>query len=284
MKFRDDRGEWLDIEATSGIVVNDAFYRRKLSISPAALKNGIYLCPLAPKEAVAALLEPLMASYGRRDPQKIIEVAGMALGANSKDTSAMIYIADGYYDLFKQRYVDRYPDPKNIPQAEAQAATWMSRQNSYWVNRAESLGWEPETAADKTIYFKASRVKKPAGRARNDTEQGFDCTSAGACRYHRFRTVPLCRSSCCRHDDGGQPQSVLVCQRQPLQEHRFGRPRLHHRRQTGQLQRDGDGQSYTSEVLISGAHGLSGSHQFERKQLSPLRHRDVSRTRFGSPC
>jgi len=113
VKFRDDRGEWLDIEATSGIVVNDAFYRRKLSISPAALKNGIYLCPLAPKEAVAALLEPLMASYGRRDPQKIIEVAGMALGANSKDTSAMIYIADGYYDLFKQRYVDRYPDPKN---------------------------------------------------------------------------------------------------------------------------------------------------------------------------
>lgn len=52
------------------------------------------------------------------------------------------------------------PDPKNIPQAEAQAATWMSRQNSYWVNRAESLGWEPETAADKTIYLQSVAREK----------------------------------------------------------------------------------------------------------------------------
>lgn len=160
MKFRDDQGKWLDIEATSGVVVDDAFYVRKLGISPAALKSGIYLRPLAPKEAAAALLEPLMASYGRRDPQKVIEVAGMALKANPEDTSAMIYMADGYYDLFKQRYVDRYPDPKNIPPADRWEATWMSRQNPYWVNRAESLGWEPETTADKAAYLQSIAREK----------------------------------------------------------------------------------------------------------------------------
>lgn len=160
VKFRDDQGNWLDIEATSGGVVNDAFYMRKLEIAPTALKNGIYLRPLTPREAVGAMLEPLMASYGRRHPQKVIEVAALALQANPKDTSAMIYMADGYYDLFKQRYADRYPKPQDIPPADRQDAIRLSRMNPYWVSHAEALGWEPEAPADKAAYFQSIAREK----------------------------------------------------------------------------------------------------------------------------
>lgn len=160
VKFRDDQGQWLAIEATSGGVVNDSFYTRKLEMTPLALKNGIYLRALTPREAVGAMLEPLMASYGRRDPEMVTNVAALALEANPKDTAAMIYMADGYYDLFKQRYADRYPDPKNIPAAERLDATRLSQENPYWVNRAESLGWEPPTASDKAAYLQSIAREK----------------------------------------------------------------------------------------------------------------------------
>lgn len=160
VKFRDDQGNWLDIEATSGGVVDDSFYVRKLEIAPAALKNGIYLRPLTPREAVGAMLEPLMASYRRSAPQKVIGVAAMALQANPKDTSAMIYMADGYYDLFKQRYADRYPNPQDIPPADRQDAIRLSRMNPYWASHAEALGWEPETTADKAAYLQSIAHEK----------------------------------------------------------------------------------------------------------------------------
>jgi hypothetical protein len=153
MKFRDDRGVWMDVEATSGYVVNDSFYPRKEHISQRALASGIYLQPLSQRETVGALLGTLMVSYDRRRPEAVIAIANLALQANPKDTVAMIKEANAYYDLYKERYTDRYPNPKDIPASEMKDAIWMSHQNPYWGNKAKSLGWMQETAQETQEYL-----------------------------------------------------------------------------------------------------------------------------------
>jgi len=153
MKFRDDRGVWMNVEATSGYVVNDSFYPPKEHISQQALASGIYLRPLSQKGAIGAMLSTLMISYDRRRPEAVIALANLALEANPKDASAMIFEANAYYDLFKKRYTDRYPDPKDIPAAELKEAIWMSHQNPYWGHKAQALGWVQETPQQTQEYL-----------------------------------------------------------------------------------------------------------------------------------
>jgi regulator of sirC expression with transglutaminase-like and TPR domain len=49
-KFRNDQGQWINIEATSFGTKRDANYQQELGITPKAMVSGIYLRPLSQRE------------------------------------------------------------------------------------------------------------------------------------------------------------------------------------------------------------------------------------------
>ncbi|HET7930344.1 MAG TPA: transglutaminase family protein [Rhodanobacteraceae bacterium] len=160
-KYRNDHGDWINIEATSFGTKTDAGYQHDLDISPKAMTSGIYLRPLTRRESVAAMMDTLMEFYktqGRLD--SIVAVANLALQTDPKDVEAMLQKGSAYFHLIKQKYMAKYPSPSAIPALQRQDYEALSRENTYWFDKAEALGWMQPTAAEDAHYLQTvQRVK-----------------------------------------------------------------------------------------------------------------------------
>lgn len=153
-KYRNDHGNWVNIEATSFGAKSDAGYQHDLHISPKAMTSGIYLRPLTKRESVAAMAGTLMEFYkaqGKFD--RTIAVADLALQAAPKDVEAMLQKGSVYFHLIKRRYMARYPSPSAIPALQRQDYEALSHKNAYWFDKAEALGWTQPTAAEDAQYL-----------------------------------------------------------------------------------------------------------------------------------
>lgn len=160
-KYHNEHGDWINIEATSFGTKSDAGYQRDLDISAQAMANGVYLRPLSKRESVAAMMDTLMEFYKTHgELNRTIATANLALQADPKDVEAMLQMGSAYFHLIKQRYMEKYPSSLAIPESQREDYEILSRQNAYWFDKAEALGWKMPTPAQDAQYLQTvQRVK-----------------------------------------------------------------------------------------------------------------------------
>lgn len=165
VKFADDEQQmWLNVEATAGGFKYDSSYQRETGITEAALDNGLYLRPLLPHEGVGAIAGTLMEHYGaKKDADALMAVADLALAANPKDPVAMIWKANAYYIQTDQRIRSKYPNAADVPPELHDEYRRLSRENSAWFTKAESLGWTQKTPEQEEKYLQSIQREKGRG-------------------------------------------------------------------------------------------------------------------------
>jgi regulator of sirC expression with transglutaminase-like and TPR domain len=167
VKFLDEGGQWLNVEATAGGFKYDSSYIRDTGISEKAVQNDIYLRPLSQRESVAVMAGTLMEYYTRKGQyEHELEVADLALKANPKDVFAMQHKGAAYYLLLRDRFMRPYPNPEQIPKSRIPEFQHLSQENLRWYNQAEALGWTEPTAAQEAKYLESIRREKSARGAR----------------------------------------------------------------------------------------------------------------------
>jgi regulator of sirC expression with transglutaminase-like and TPR domain len=161
VKYLDDSGQWLNVEATGGGFKYDSSYEREFKISAKAIKNDIYLRPLSRKESVTVMISTLMEHYGRTNQQKRrIALAELILKFNAKDVVAMQHIGAANYLLLQEQFMRPYPDANKIPQEKRAEFKRLSAENLRWYAKAEMLGWIPTTPEQDAKYLDTIRKEK----------------------------------------------------------------------------------------------------------------------------
>jgi regulator of sirC expression with transglutaminase-like and TPR domain len=153
-----DAGEqaWRSFEATAGGFKRDSSYVRETHIAPLAIENAIYLRPLSPREGLGVIAGTLMEHHAARgDGDALMEVADLALAANPRDASAMLWKANAYVLQIQSRYVRKYPDANDIPPKLREDYFRLSRENLAWFEKAEQLGWTPQTPEQEAEYLRS---------------------------------------------------------------------------------------------------------------------------------
>lgn len=164
VKFVDDEGRWLNVEATAGGFKADSSYERETGISSLAIQNEIYLRPLSPWESVGIMASTLMEEYAaEKRGDDLLAVAEMVLAINPTDTVAMIHKANAYYLQLQTGYVSKYLRPVDIPQAKQADFRRLSRENLAWFSKAEQLGWTPKTLEQEEKYLQSIQREKERG-------------------------------------------------------------------------------------------------------------------------
>lgn len=159
-KFRNDRGQWINIEATSFGTKSNASYEQETNISPKAVANRLYLRPLNKRESVAVMLSTLMEFYGQQQRQEQrIAIADLALQADPKDIAAMLQKGNAYFRLMQQ-YMAKYPSPAAIPPEQRLDFDALQRSNDLWFNRAEALGWTMPPKTQDANYLQTIQHAK----------------------------------------------------------------------------------------------------------------------------
>lgn len=166
VKYLDEGGQWLNVEATGGGFKYDSSYIRDTGISEKALANDIYLRPLTQRESVAVMMSTVMEFYGQQAQQeRRLAVADLALAIDPKNVDAMLHKGAGNYLLLRDRFMVPYPNPATIPVSAQPEFKRLSQENIRWYSRAEDLGWVAPTKAQDAKYLESvEREKSLQGR------------------------------------------------------------------------------------------------------------------------
>lgn len=147
VKFTDENGRVLDIETTDGgHAVKDEFYRRKLAISDKAVESGIYLAKLSREEAIALMADTVvegLVNQGRY--AEAADVASVVLKHSPHDIHALLLQGTAYARLLNVEFERRYPNPGSIPPQLRTRYELLVSQNKAAFDRAEKLGWTPDS-------------------------------------------------------------------------------------------------------------------------------------------
>jgi len=159
VKYRESSANYINLEATSGAnPARDVWIRQQFIMTNEAIANGIYLRPLSKKETVAAMMLTLAEYYMHQQHyEQGFEVANLVLAYDSKSVDAMLHKGSGSARLIKERFVKNYPSPNQIPQAERPDFERLAKDNQYWYQQAESLGWREPTQAEDAKYLQTMR-------------------------------------------------------------------------------------------------------------------------------
>ncbi|MGN6320336.1 MAG: transglutaminase family protein [Dyella sp.] len=154
VKFHQDDGTWLNVEATSGGTLRDQGYVDQFHIQPRALLTGIYLRPLSKKESVGVLIDTLEEFYAHhRAPEFQLDLTELALGNNPKDVLSLLMRGSAYYHLLQTRYLSRYARPEDIPASQQADYQMLSNNNLMLFAKAERLGWREPTVQEDVHYL-----------------------------------------------------------------------------------------------------------------------------------
>ncbi|UHQ19581.1 hypothetical protein LVB87_15550 [Lysobacter sp. KIS68-7] len=162
VKFGDDAQQaWINFEATAGGFKSDSSYERETGITQLAIDNALYLRPLSPKESLGVIATSLMEHHSaRKDGDTLMEVADLALSVNPRDVTAMIWKANAFFLQLQSRYVQKYPEAKDIPPALQDDFRLRSRENLAWFEKAERLGWTQPTPEQEAAYLQSIEREK----------------------------------------------------------------------------------------------------------------------------
>lgn len=164
VKFKNDAGAWINLEATSGAnPARDIWVRQQTPMTDEALANGVYLQPLTTEQVVAVMATVLIEHYlQRQEYEKAITIGGLTLSHYPKDVGAMTMLGVAYGRLARKHFLQRYPSPQQIPVAERGYFEYLSRNNRLWFAKAESLGWREETKEDAEKYLRSVNAARKA--------------------------------------------------------------------------------------------------------------------------
>jgi regulator of sirC expression with transglutaminase-like and TPR domain len=157
VKFRNESGVWINLEATSGAnPARESWMRQQSpSITDEAIANGVYLRPLGKKETVAVMATVLAEHYLHlRQYRRAIATADLILEYYPKDVGMMTLKAVAYGRLARTQFVQKYPSPEQIPASQRGYFNYLSRNYRLWFAKAEALGWREETREEKDEYFR----------------------------------------------------------------------------------------------------------------------------------
>jgi regulator of sirC expression with transglutaminase-like and TPR domain len=154
VKLRDDLGNQINLEATSGAnPARDVWIRQQIPMTDDAVANGVYLSPLSKKETVALMAETLIEyDMQQREYEKAIEASDLVLEYSPKAVDAMIHKGAAYARLIKEQFISQYPSPNLIPQEKRAYYEYLDRNNRLWYAKAEELGWREPTEANEAQY------------------------------------------------------------------------------------------------------------------------------------
>ncbi len=152
VKYTDEQGKTFNLETTSGAnVTRDAWYQEQMSITDKGMISGIYLATLTKKETLAVMTMTLAEYYlDQKQFETVIEITGLMLKHYPKYVYAMLKAGSSFYRILQRDYIQKYPNPKDIPANQQQHFKYLSGNNRGLFAHAESLGWqEPLKNADQ---------------------------------------------------------------------------------------------------------------------------------------
>lgn len=146
VKYTDSQsGQTYNLEATSSAgFTRDAWYRKHMPMSDAAIANGVYLKTLSHREALAVIATPLidhLIDAGRYD--EAIAVSDQILSAYPAHAYALVKKGTAYHRLLQRDIASRYPRESDIPATERAYADKLYRANQQAFAQAEAMGWTP---------------------------------------------------------------------------------------------------------------------------------------------
>lgn len=164
-KFKNDAGEWVNIEVTSYGTKQNTSYQQEMAITAKAMQSGIYLRPLSRRESLGVIVETLMESYGKRGHQtQRIAVADLLLQLNPKDVSAMLHKGSAYSRLVKERYTSKFQSLDQLTAAQRADFEMLGRNNRLWFEKAEALGWRESAKEQDSGYLRRIQQVKAQQR------------------------------------------------------------------------------------------------------------------------
>lgn len=170
IKIRDKSGRWYNLEATNGHIYSDYHYIQSGFISNTALKNRIYLEPLAKKQAIALTITDLASGYIRKFGYDdfVRQCLDLALSYYPNSITAHMikanyHTAVGLYVL-ERSGAQGVKDLPRYPQAEA---LYNDMQQSY--RTVDSLGHidMPESAYQRWLMSMEKEKARQASQPKN---------------------------------------------------------------------------------------------------------------------
>jgi regulator of sirC expression with transglutaminase-like and TPR domain len=165
VKYRNDMGEWINLETTSGAnPARDVWIRQQAPMSDEAIANGVYMRPLSRKETVATMALTLAEYYSKQHQHKrTIAVSNLVLQYSPKSVEAMLHIGHASAQLIQTQFISKYPRPNMIPPDRQPYFEALERDNQMMYAKAEALGWrEPSQAYDANYRQRISNAKQQA--------------------------------------------------------------------------------------------------------------------------
>ncbi|KQU64581.1 hypothetical protein ASC98_27680 [Rhizobacter sp. Root1238] len=168
VKFKGDNGQWYGVETTSGGGWADDEWQKKQfpSLTADALASGIYLQPLTKKETVAVIAEPLLDKYesdrSADGEEARVKLALLLVDHYPKDVVAMVHAYFGYLGLRQHLFVEKYPQPSDIPVNMRPRYEQIESGWAYWGTKAKALGYRPPTPAMEAAYRERIRLARTA--------------------------------------------------------------------------------------------------------------------------
>jgi len=166
VKFRGDNGKWYGVETTSGggWAEDDWQVKQFPTLTPKAIESGIYMQPLTKTEAVAVIADSLFENYESRHSEEAdiarINLAMLLLDHYPKDINAMLNAYLSYRELRQHLFIERYPNPSDIPTNLLPQYNQLENGWLYWGNKAKELGFQAPTAEMDAAYRERIRRAK----------------------------------------------------------------------------------------------------------------------------
>ena len=161
VKYRDDRGDVLNLEATSGAgFTRDVWMRQQFPMTDEAIASGIYMRPLSKKEAVVVMVGTLLEFYERQGLRELqLKMSRMVLDHNPRDVAILLHQHAAWL-WFRNLLVNRYVTPDEVPAAERALLARHDAALRDLYERAWSLGWRPpDEAQDEAVRQRAAKAK-----------------------------------------------------------------------------------------------------------------------------
>lgn len=162
VKYRDTSGVVHNFEATSGGFKSAESFMQESSISPLAIKQGVYLRWLSTREVVALMGEVLLEFYAKRpsNTERTVAMANLLLQHSPLQVDAMLHVAAAYQRDRSDLYESRFSMPAKIPPPLRPHFNEIEAQIVRWHRRAVALGWrEPEEASEEQYKLVVQRAK-----------------------------------------------------------------------------------------------------------------------------
>jgi regulator of sirC expression with transglutaminase-like and TPR domain len=162
VKLRDESGEFMNIEATSGgKPARDVYIQEQFNISMDAVKNGIYMKPLTQKENVLALSTVILSKAANNNDHLILaRISSLLLQYDPNNVIGLTRKANVVSMTITEEFESMYPRPIDIPASKRPTFNKLNFIYDQIYARLASLGWQYPKADDQENYLKAIENQK----------------------------------------------------------------------------------------------------------------------------